>query len=423
MRNLAKNAWVCLFQDHALQSQQEPKSCFGLQQLKSSNLFKHRWGACKRGFLAKVLATSLAVTMGTCLTGCDQKQSNAPSDVIAQKFSTVTQVQGKVFGTFYYITVPGGYPGGKEALQNDAEFVFAKVSNAISSFDPLAEIARFNAHKSTQEFFISSYLGDIIENMLRQSLRIDRVMDPTVAPLVNLWGFGHKGEVSEAPSDEQIAETREYVGLDKFELRHMSRGAVLKKKDPRVELDLATIGEGLAADELAKFLDEEGIKNYMVAVAGAIRSKGANPDGKLWRVGIEDPMSQGREVFVAVCPQDMAISTAGSYRNFFLDSKTGAFYSHIIDPATGKPVTNRTVSVSVIARTALETDALDTGLLVKGAKAAVDWGNKTETPVYAIEIDENGKEVATYSRAFTPYLKCVLNLSIAPVPSNNNNNN
>ena len=127
-------------------------------------------------------------------------------------------------------------------------------------------------------------------------------------------------------------------------------------------------------------------------------------------------MSQGQKVFTAVCPQGMAISTAGSYRNFFLDSETGHFYSHIIDPKTGYPIDHRTVSVSVIARTALETDALDTGLLVKGAKEAVEWGNKTETPVYAIEIDENGKEVATYSRAFTPYLKCVLNLSISPLP-------
>ena len=219
--------------------------------------------------------------------------------------------------------------------------------------------------------------------------------------------------------EEQIAETMQYVGLDKVELRNMENGAALVKSDPRVELDLSTIGEGLAADELAALMDEKGINNYMIAVAGAIRSKGANPEGKLWRVGIEDPMSQGQKVFTAVCPQGMAISTAGSYRNFFLDSKTGTFYSHIIDPSTGKPISHRTVSVSVIARSALETDALDTGLLVKGAKAAVEWGNQTETPVYAIEINEKGEEVASYSRAFTPYLKCVLNLSISPVPQGN----
>ena len=369
----------------------------------------------KRGLLAGVFALCLVPV----LSACDQKTVSAPSDAITNKFTEVTKIQGKTFGTFYYITVPGGYPGGEATLRSDAEFVFTKVSNAISTFDPHAEIARFNAHKSTKDFVISGYLANILENVQRQSLRIDRSMDPTVGPLVNLWGFGPQGEVNESPSEEQIAETMQYVGLDKVELRNMENGAALVKSDPRVELDLSTIGEGLAADELAALMDEKGINNYMIAVAGAIRSKGANPEGKLWRVGIEDPMSQGQKVFTAVCPQGMAISTAGSYRNFFLDSKTGTFYSHIIDPSTGKPISHRTVSVSVIARSALETDALDTGLLVKGAKAAVEWGNQTETPVYAIEINEKGEEVASYSRAFTPYLKCVLNLSISPVPQGN----
>lgn len=375
------------------------------------------------GSVTRTRPLSRALMVGACalmvplLASCDQKsQIPEATDVVTKPFSTVTNIQGKTFGTFYYITVPGGYPGGEATLRSDAEFVFTKVSNAISTFDPNAELARFNAHQSTSDFVISGYLADILENVLRQSLRIDHAMDPTVGPLVNLWGFGPKGDVTESPSEEKIQETLQYVGLDKVELRHLSDGAALIKKDPRVELDLSTIGEGLAADELAALFDQKGINNYMIAVAGAIRSKGANPEGKLWRVGIEDPMSQGQKVFTAVCPQGMAISTAGSYRNFFLDSKSGTFYSHIIDPDTGRPINHRTVSVSVIARSALETDALDTGLLVKGAKAAVEWGNKTETPVYAIEINDKGEEVATYSRAFTPYLKCVLNLSISPLP-------
>ncbi len=366
--------------------------------------------------LKALAACCFALGVMTLTTACEKEKVPEPTDVIAEKFTEVTKIQGKTFGTFYYVTVPGGYPGGENTLRSDAEFVFTKVSNAISTFDPNAEIARFNAFKSTKDFVISGYLADILEEMRRQSLRIDQAMDPTVGPLVNLWGFGPEGTIEHSPTQQQIDEALKYVGIDKVELRRAGDSAFLVKKDPRVELDLSTIGEGLAADELAALLDEKGVNNYMIAVAGAIRSKGANPDGKLWRVGIEDPMSQGQKVFTAVCPQGMAISTAGSYRNFFLDSETGHFYSHIINPKTGYPIDHRTVSVSVIARSALETDALDTGLLVKGAKEAVEWGNKTETPVYAIEIDENGKEVATYSRAFTPYLKCVLNLSISPLP-------
>lgn len=366
----------------------------------------------KKG-LTLLSAGVMAAVLSLGVTGCNEKTQPQATDIVAEKTTQVTKLEGKTFGTFYYITVPGGYPGGKETLQKDAEFVFKKVSDAISTFDKNAEIARFNDFKSTEDFVISGYLANIIEEVSRQSLRIDQAMDPTVGPLVNLWGFGPSGDIKKSPTDELIAQTKSYVGLDKFELRRAGNTAYLRKADPRVALDLSTIGEGLAADELAALMDEKNIPSYMIAVAGAIRSKGGNADGKLWRVGVEDPLSQGAKVFQVVCPQGMAISTAGSYRNFFLDEDTNKFYSHVIDTKTGRPIDHRTVSVTVIDKSAMVTDALDTGLLVLGAQEAVQWGNKNSTPVYAIEVDAEGKQVATYSRAFEPYLKCVVNQNIA----------
>lgn len=366
----------------------------------------------KKG-LTLLSAGVMAAVLSLGVTGCNEKTQPQATDIVAEKTTQVTKLEGKTFGTFYYITVPGGYPGGKETLQKDAEFVFKKVSDAISTFDKNAEIARFNDFKSTEDFVISGYLANIIEEVSRQSLRVDQAMDPTVGPLVNLWGFGPSGDIKKSPTDELIAQTKSYVGLDKFELRRAGNTAYLRKADPRVALDLSTIGEGLAADELAALMDEKNIPSYMIAVAGAIRSKGGNADGKLWRVGVEDPLSQGAKVFQVVCPQGMAISTAGSYRNFFLDEDTNKFYSHVIDTKTGRPIDHRTVSVTVIDKSAMVTDALDTGLLVMGAQEAVQWGNKNSTPVYAIEVDAEGKQVATYSRAFEPYLKCVVNQNIA----------
>ena len=366
----------------------------------------------KKG-LTLLSAGVMAAVLSLGVTGCNEKTQPQATDIVAEKTTQVTKLEGKTFGTFYYITGPGGYPGGRETLQKDAEFVFKKVSDAISTFDKNAEIARFNDFKSTEDFVISGYLANIIEEVSRQSLRVDQAMDPTVGPLVNLWGFGPSGDIKKSPTDELIAQTKSYVGLDKFELRRAGNTAYLRKADPRVALDLSTIGEGLAADELAALMDEKNIPSYMIAVAGAIRSKGGNADGKLWRVGVEDPLSQGAKVFQVVCPQGMAISTAGSYRNFFLDEDTNKFYSHVIDTKTGRPIDHRTVSVTVIDKSAMVTDALDTGLLVLGAQEAVQWGNKNSTPVYAIEIDDEGKQVATYSRAFEPYLKCVVNQNIA----------
>ena len=101
------------------------------------------------------------------------------------------------------------------------------------------------------------------------------------------------------------------------------------------------------------------------------------------------------------------MSTAGSYRNYFKDDKSGQFYSHIIDPSTGRPVDHKTMSVTVLGNSAFTTDALDTGLLVLGADKALDWANKYQVPIYTIEY-KDGKAVGRYSKAFEPYLKCDL---------------
>lgn len=365
-------------------------------------------------FLKASMATALLGVCAVMTTACDDKSASQEStDVLTSKFSTVTKVTGKTFGTYYYITVPGGYPGGEETLRADAEFVFKKVSDAISTFDPKSELGRFNDYQSTEPFVITPYLGSIIEECVRQGLRIGGAMDITVEPLVNLWGFGPHGDIVTSPSDEEIAEAQKLVGYDKFSLRYANGVAYLEKTDPKVSLDLSTVGEGLAADELAKLMDEKGVANYMIAIAGAIRSKGANPEGKIWSVGIEDPLQQ-KGVFAKACPQDMAISTAGSYRNFFIDEKTQKFYSHIIDPKTGRPVENKTVSVTVIDRSALITDALDTGLLVLGADEAVAWGNKNDVAVYAIYLDEKNKPHVKYSKNFDQYLKCVVKPGLTP---------
>ena len=333
------------------------------------------------------------------LLGCEDKAPTSVNPAVS-----VVKVQGKTMGTFYTVTVPGTYEGGEEALRKISEEAFKEVSDAISTFDHNSEIARFNAFASTEPFPISNYLADIIEEGNRQSLMIDGVMDFSVGPLVNLWGFGPEGRPEKVPGDEEIAAVRAFVGHDKYELGRENGQAYLRKVDPRVKLDLSTVGEGLGADLLAKKLDAKKVPSYMIAIAGAIRTKGTNPQGNPWKVGIEDPKGQG--VFAAVCPLGDGMSTAGSYRNFFIDKETGKRYSHAIDPRTGKPIDHYTVSVTVIAPLTLITDALDTGLLVLGAKEAVDWGNKTNHAVYAIEMDKNGKAYASYSRAFEPYLKC-----------------
>lgn len=342
---------------------------------------------------------SLLVSSALLICGCDDKSQ------VKESAPVVTKVSGKTMGTFYSITVPGGFAGGEAALKELAEGEFKKIIDVISPFDDESEISKFNAFESTKPYPVSQYLADIVEECIHQSRRIDGAMDISVGPLVNLWGFGRKKTDGKIPSQEEIDAAREYVGLDKFEVRNTQNGSMLIKHDERVKIDLATVGEGLGADAVAAALDRLGVKNYMVAVAGASRSRGLNAKGELWKVGIEDPSRQEHSVFQVVCPLDQAMSTAGSYRNFFKDDASGKVFSHAIDPVTGRPVEHSTLSVTVIDRSTFVTDALDTGLLVMGADKALEWGNKHDIALYTIEY-RDGKTVGRHTKAFEQYLKC-----------------
>lgn len=352
----------------------------------------------KKNIFKVLIAISLSSILF--LNGCSEEKA------VTQQ-AKVSRIQGKTMGTFYGVIVPGGYEKGDAELKKLCEDTFNDISKVISTFDPKAELALFNEHKSTEPYPISKYLARIIQECDYQSRRIDGAMDISVGPLVNLWGFGKDKAKHESPSDEQISETKKLVGLNSYEVRNTANSSLLIKRDPNVRLDLSTIGEGLGADSVASILMRQGVKDFFVHVAGASRSRGFIPKGELWRVGIEDPTNPDHNVFVAVCPRNLAMSTAGSYRNYFKDDKTGQFYSHIIDPSTGRPVDHKTMSVTVLGNSAFTTDALDTGLLVLGADKALDWADKHQVPIYTIEY-KDGKAVGRYSKAFEPYLKCDL---------------
>ena len=338
-----------------------------------------------------------ALLLPLCLYGCGQQEKDADA---------VTEVTGQTMGTFYKVSIYGPSPLSQEELRQEAEQAFAQVINAISTFDENSEISRFNHAPTTEPFEISPYLADVIEYGRLECLRLQGAMDFTVGPLVDLWGFGAEGQRNRIPSEEELQQARRVVGIDKYDLERTQDGkAYLTRTDPGVRLDLSTIGEGMGVDLLYDRLFALGVKNFLVSVAGASKGLGVNARGVPFRIGIEDPDFAGRSgVHAVVCPQGMAMSTAGSYRNYF--ERDGIRYSHIIDPATGYPIEHRTVSVTVIARSAVITDAIDTGLMVMGAQKALEWANEHEEAVYVIEVGDDGQLQASWSNNFEQYLKC-----------------
>ncbi|WP_294460987.1 FAD:protein FMN transferase [uncultured Ruminobacter sp.] len=349
-------------------------------------------------FIKNVLFTAV---LSAAVTGCDF--ASAPKDEI--------HADGKTMGTFFSITVVGDYPGGQKGLDRDAEEVLHKINKDISAFDKDSVLSKFNRSKSTEPFPITQDMADVIIESLRVGNDLNGATDITVGPLVNLWGFGPKkvNRDGNPPTLEEINAAKANTGLDKIHVTIGKDSAYLKKDNPDIYIDLATVGEGYGADKLAELLDRKGVQNYMVSVAGAIRTKGVNNRGKDWVIAIEDPSNEhavGRNVIVPVCTKGQAISTAGSYRNF-IAGKDGKTFSHIIDPTTGRPVDHKTVSVTVVGPSALWTDAIDTGLMVKGGEAALKYANERNIAIYVVTRNANDDGFEThYSRAMHRYLEC-----------------
>lgn len=318
-----------------------------------------------------------------------------------QPAPTQTRIQGSTMGTYYAVTLSDPFPGGQGALQQEVETLLARLNQEISTYDPASLISRFNQGTGQPPQVIPATMAKIVQQGMDAGRLTLGALDVTVGPLVNLWGFGPDKRPTQRPGAEQIAQARARVGIDKLSLTPQGDHFLLGKAIPGLYLDLSTLGEGAASDEIAGLLERRGVHNYLVEVAGAVRSKGRNAKGNPWRVAIVEPSDRPGAIEDVVTPNGMAVSTAGSYRNYYeLDGKR---YSHIIDPATGEPVTHRLVSASVITPTALEADALDTALMVMGPERAMAFAKEHRLAVYLIEKTDQGF-VARHTPEFAPYL-------------------
>ena len=316
------------------------------------------------------------------LTGCDN--ASAP----ATPKAAVTVLEGKTMGTFWRVSVVGVDKSRAEELRTKVQTQLDGDDRLLSTWKNDSALMRFNHSRSTTPWPVNEAMADIVTESLRIGRKTQGAMDITVGPLVNLWGFGPDKQPVSTPTQAQIDAAKARTGLDKLTVINRADRQYLQKSIPDLYVDLSTVGEGYAADHLARLMTEEGISRYLVSVGGALVSRGMNADGQPWRVAIQKPTDRENAVQAIVDINGHGISTSGSYRNYYeLDGKR---ISHVIDPQTGRPITHKLVSVTVIAPTALEADAWDTGLMVLGTEKAQQVVREQGLTVYMIMKEGDG---------------------------------
>ncbi|ELY4672636.1 FAD:protein FMN transferase ApbE [Cronobacter muytjensii] len=325
------------------------------------------------GIRTALLAVALTVA------GCDNAPTSSPQALV---------LEGKTMGTSWRVSLAGVDAARAQTLRDKIQARLDADDRLLSTWKDDSALMRFNHARTTAPWPVDEAMADIVTESLRVGAKTDNAMDITIGPLVNLWGFGPDKQPVKTPDQAQIDAARARTGLSRLKVINGAGQQWLQKDLPDLFVDLSTVGEGYAADHLARLMEEEGVSRYLVSVGGALASRGMNPGGRPWRVAIQKPTDRENAVQAVVDINGHGISTSGSYRNYYeLDGKR---LSHVIDPATGRPITHKLVSVTVISPTALEADAWDTGLMVLGPEKAKAVALREKLAVYFITREGDG---------------------------------
>ena len=287
---------------------------------------------------------------------------------------------GMVFGTVYNIT----YECDSD-LHQAIKAELQKVDNSLSPFNEHSVITAINQNQDVKpdEMFLT-----VFNKAMEISRETDVAFDITVAPLVNAWGFGFKN--GSQPNRQQVDSLRRLIGYEKVILKNDR----IVKQSPDIMLDCSAIAKGYGSDVVARFLQQQGVKNFMVEIGGEVVTSGVNPQRLPWRIGVtkptDDSLSIKGEIQSVLNVTDLAMATSGNYRNFYY--KGGKKYAHTIDPKTGYPVQHSLLSATVLAKDCATADAYATSFMVlgiDGAKKVLE--RHPELMAYFIYADDKGQ--------------------------------
>lgn len=289
--------------------------------------------------------------------------------------------EGFIFGTTYHITYSSSTD---ENLDANIKSAFYAVDNSLSMFNKNSTVSRINESDTVvrpDSLFMKVWCKgyDI-------SCITDGSFDMTVAPLVDLWGFGLENR--QKVSQYQVDSIKQYIGWKKIE---EVNGNIIKQSE-HVRIDAGAIAKGFACDVVLDTLIAHGCTDACVEIGGEVAVLGLNSKGKTWRIGInapiDDSLSVVNEIQTIVSLSSGGMATSGNYRNFYMDG--GRKFSHTINPETGYPVLHNLLSATIIADDCMTADAWATACMVAGLGKAEEWiESRMDLEGYLI-YEENG---------------------------------
>lgn len=299
--------------------------------------------------------------------------------------SSYQTYQGKIFGTFYHVKIKS--PIKNKKLGKQIKHILKLTNYQMSVFEKQSELNKINNLQADKELTLSPEMTAVLYTANEIYRLSGGAFDPSIAPVVDLWGFGIKDGQS-FPTDEQIKEALRHVGFKKL---HFSDDfSRVEKTDSALRLNLSAIAKGFAVDRVAKLLSDLGYEDYVVEIGGEVKAAGERSfAGSGWNIGLSNPDNKGNALVLSL--HNKAMATSGDYRNYFI--KDGKRYAHTISPQTGYPLDDTLASVSVIDDSCMRADALATAIMALGYPEGKTFADENKIPaIFFIREKEQGKE-------------------------------
>ena len=280
------------------------------------------------------------VLLSLLLSGCGNRQP-----VVREAF---------LLDTFVSVTL---YDGSEETAQGALDLC-RRYEAVFSRTDPDSELCRLNCREISQ---VSDELAEVIALGLDYARLTDGAFDITAGSVTSLWDFS--AETPQVPDPAAVAEGLTHVGWEKVSLT----GNTVVFSDPETIIDLGGIAKGYIADRMAAYLREEGVASAIIDLGGNLYCLGTKPGGQPFQVGIQYPYEDRQTVIGSLPAEDLSVVTSGVYERCF--TVDGTLYHHILDTATGYPVENDLLSVTIVSGASVDGDALSTACFALGREA------------------------------------------------------
>ena len=303
-----------------------------------------------------------------------------------KKDLTSYEITGQTMGTISYIVK---FRSMEESVTKyNIDSLLIAFNQSLSTYIPTSEISIFN--KEDTLYYESDMFYPVLESSTQVYNNTEGAYDPTIAPLVNIWGFGPNGR-PETPDSAAVDSMLQLVDFTRIKY---DRNAAVKPSE--ITIDFSAIAKGYAVDLVGEYLEKYKVENYMVEIGGEVRTKGLNDKEEIWSIGIDDPLVEinERKLMAIVSLADKSMATSGNYRNYYeVDGKTVA---HIIDPRTGYNNFQSILSATVFSASCMEADAYATAFMVMGMDKSKELLQKVEG-LDAILIYQEGDETRSYT--------------------------